>query len=117
MNIFQSLCIILLITDIRHCRELQDRNQLHYDDTSFTFIRNITQLIENKYPSTNVVLEIQSSSCHVAGTLLCTYLIKMLFAIYNVDPVLPNDKIYQIEPVTSNHVFFQIDIYRIKQNV
>ncbi|CAF1208637.1 unnamed protein product [Rotaria sordida] len=48
---------------------LEDQNQLRYDDPSFSFIRNATQVIENKYSSQTIVLEIQSSSCRLAGRL------------------------------------------------
>ncbi len=98
------LLIRIYFTDTRNYRQLQDHNQLQYDDTSFAFIRNVTQLIENKYSSTNVILEIQSSSCRVAGYLLCSHLIKMLFAIYNVEPLQPNDKTLNIESVSSINV-------------
>ncbi|CAF4709135.1 unnamed protein product [Rotaria sp. Silwood1] len=79
---------------------LQDQNQLKYDDTSFSFIRNATQVIENKYSSQTMVLEIQSSSCHLTGYLFCSHLIKMLFAIYNIEPVLLNDKKTAIETIS-----------------
>ncbi|CAF4711177.1 unnamed protein product, partial [Rotaria sp. Silwood2] len=48
---------------------LQEQKKLQYDDISVAFIRNATQLIENKYPSTNIILEIDSSSCRLAGYL------------------------------------------------
>ncbi|CAF3932869.1 unnamed protein product [Rotaria sp. Silwood1] len=79
---------------------LQDQNQLKYDDTSFSFIRNATQVIENKYSSQTMVLEIQSSSCHLTGYLFCSHLIKMLFEIYNIEPVLLNDKKTAIETIS-----------------
>ncbi|CAF2088574.1 unnamed protein product [Rotaria magnacalcarata] len=71
---------------------LQERNQLQYDNTNFTFIRNATQLIENKYSSINNTLEIEASSCRLAGYLFCSHLIKMLFALYDVAEVLPTEK-------------------------
>ncbi|CAF4680863.1 unnamed protein product, partial [Rotaria sp. Silwood2] len=71
---------------------LRDQNQLDYNDTSLTFIRNITYIIENKYPSTNMILEIKAPSCRLAGQLLCSHLLKMLFAFYNVNPVLSNQE-------------------------
>ncbi|CAF5044586.1 unnamed protein product, partial [Rotaria magnacalcarata] len=70
---------------------LKDQNQLLYDDTSLNFIRNTTQLIENKYPSANLVLEIQSSSTRLAGYLFCNYLRKMFIELYNTSPLLPNE--------------------------
>ena len=68
-------------------RILREQNQLRYDDTSISFIRNATQLIENKYSSTNIVLKIQSSSYRLAGHLLCSHLLKMLFTLYDVESV------------------------------
>ena len=89
-------------------RVLREQSQLRYDDTSISFIRNATQLIENKYPSTNIVLNIQSSSCRLAGHLLCSHLLKMLFTLYNVEPVLPSQKTLKNETTSSkmihNHI-------------
>jgi hypothetical protein len=84
---------------------MQDNNLLQYDVTSLTFICTATQSIENKYSFTNDILEIDSSSCHVAGNLLCTYLLKMLLEIYNVKPILPNDNMCNIESVSSKRRF------------
>ena len=92
--------IVLII-----CRLLRDQNQLQYDDTSLTFIRHVTSLIENKYSSTNGILEIQSSSCRLAGHLLCSHLLKMLFALYNVDPMLPNHNTIKIESISRKSVY------------
>lgn len=72
-------------------RTLKDQNQLLYDDTTLNFIRNTTQLIENKYPSTNLALEIQSSSTRLAGYLFCNHLRKMFIELYNISPLLPNE--------------------------
>ena len=84
--------IRLLINNISILnRILKDQNQLLYDDTSLNFIRNTTQLIENKYPSANLVLEIQSSSTRLAGYLFCNYLRKMFIELYNTSPLLPNE--------------------------
>jgi hypothetical protein len=65
------------------------------------FIRNATDLIENKYSSTNVVLEIQTSSCRLAGQLFCSHLLKMLFALYNVEPALPDQKLIKVDSISS----------------
>ena len=83
-------------------RQLQEENLLQHDDNTFSFIRNTTQLIEKKYPLTNHVLKIQSSSCRIAGHLVCDYLIKMLFAIYNVEPILPKDDMFITQSESSN---------------
>jgi len=80
---------------------MQDDKLLHYDDTGSLFIRHATQLIENKFPISNDVLEIQPSSCRIAGNLLCNYLLKILFAIYNVEPVLLNDNLFNNELTSS----------------
>ncbi|CAF4281668.1 unnamed protein product, partial [Adineta steineri] len=71
-------------------KSLRLQNQLDYNDTSIDFIRNVTNIIQNKYPATNIILEITSSSCRLAGQLLCSHLVKMLFAFYNVNPVVSN---------------------------
>jgi hypothetical protein len=86
-------------------RILQHQNQLKNDDISFSFIRNATQIIENKYSSAALVLEIQSSSCRLAGNLFCSHLIQMLFAIYNVEPVLPNNITHAIDSMSSENIF------------
>lgn len=57
-------------------------------DISSHFIQSATLLIEQLYPSINMVIEIETSSCRLAGQLMCTYLMKMLFAFYNVEPIL-----------------------------
>ncbi|CAF0723704.1 unnamed protein product [Adineta steineri] len=61
-------------------KSLRLQNQLDYNGTSIDFIRNVTNIIQNKYPTTNIILEITSSSCRLAGQLLCSHLVKMLFA-------------------------------------
>ena len=48
---------------------------------------HLTNLIEAKYPYSNVVLEIQPSSSRIAGWLVCSHLVKMLFSLYNIEPV------------------------------
>lgn len=85
-------------------RDLQNQNKLKYDDTSFIFIRNALQIIETKYPVTNTTLEISSSSCRVAGNLFCTYLLKMLFAIYNTEPLLKNNNLNNNESYSSKTI-------------
>ncbi|CAF4611363.1 unnamed protein product, partial [Rotaria sp. Silwood2] len=69
---------------------LQIQNQLDHNDTSLIFIRNATNLIEAKYPSSNVTFEIQPSSCNIAGHLMYSHLIKMLFALYNIEYIRHN---------------------------
>ncbi|CAF5210098.1 unnamed protein product, partial [Rotaria magnacalcarata] len=104
---------------------LQEQNKLQYDDTTFSFIRNVTQIIQHKYPSTNTVLQVQSSSCRLAGNLLCTHLLKMLLAIYNIEPILPNDKTLQIESIsihsTTNkirkHIFNMPQLFFLKRDL
>ncbi|CAF3129238.1 unnamed protein product [Rotaria sp. Silwood2] len=88
---FAAIAELLKIT-LEILKILRDQNQLDYNDTSLTFIRNITYIIENKYPSTNMILEIKAPSCRLAGQLLCSHLLKMLFAFYNVNPVLSNQE-------------------------
>ena len=39
-----------------------------------------------------MILEIKSPSCRLAGQILCSHLVKMLFALYNVNPVLSNQE-------------------------
>jgi len=56
-------------------------------DTSLHFIRSVILLIEELYPSTNVIIEIEARSCRLAGQLMCTYLMKMLFSLYNIEPM------------------------------
>ena len=83
-------------------RTLQEQNQFIYDDVSFNFIRNVTQIIECKYSSTNKILQIDSSSCRLAGTLLCTHLLKMLFALYDTESVFePEEKTMNIQTISS----------------
>ncbi|CAF3683536.1 unnamed protein product [Rotaria sp. Silwood1] len=86
-----AICEIIRIS-IEVLELLRSQNQLHYEDTSLTFIRNVTSFIENKYPSSNGILEIQSSSCDLAGRLVCSHLLKMLLALYDVEPIVPNVK-------------------------
>lgn len=82
-------------------RILKDQNQLIYDDTSLNFIHHTTQLIENKYPSTNLVLQIESSSTRLAGYLFCNYLRKMFIELYNISPLVPNELTNRNETVPS----------------
>ncbi|CAF2073356.1 unnamed protein product [Rotaria magnacalcarata] len=91
---------------------LRGQNQLEHNDTSLTFIRNITYIIENKYPSTNMILEIKSPSCRLTGQLLCSHLLKMLFAFYNVNPVQCNLET-NMNPTTS----IQSTINNIQQRI
>lgn len=56
-------------------------------DTSLHFIQSATLLIEELYPSTNSTIEIETTSCRLAGQLMCTYLMKMLFAFYDTEPM------------------------------
>ncbi|CAF1686737.1 unnamed protein product, partial [Adineta ricciae] len=73
-------------------KTLQDENQLISGDLNFNFIRNVTQIIETKYKSTNAIIQIDSSSCRLAGTLLCSHLLKTLFALYNTDPLITSEE-------------------------
>ncbi|CAF2102840.1 unnamed protein product [Rotaria magnacalcarata] len=91
---------------------LRGQNQLEHNDTSLIFIRNITYIIENKYPSANMILEIKSPSCRLAGQLLCSHLFKMLFAFYNVNPILCNLET-NMNPTTS----IQSTINNIQQRI
>ncbi|CAF4568674.1 unnamed protein product [Rotaria sp. Silwood2] len=84
-----GICEIMRIS-IEALEFLRSQNQLHYEDTSLTFIRNVSSFIENKYPSSNTVLEIQSSSCDLAGHLVCSHLLNMLLVLYNIEPIVPN---------------------------
>ncbi|CAF3275618.1 unnamed protein product [Rotaria sp. Silwood2] len=84
-----AICEIIRIS-IEVLELLRSQNQLKYKDTSLTFIRNVTRFIENKYPSSNGVLEMQSSSCNLAGRLVCSHLLKMLLALYDIEPIVPN---------------------------
>jgi hypothetical protein len=61
----------------------------------------VTHIIQNKYPSTNCILEIKSSSCRLAGQIFCSHLLKMLFAFYNVEPVLSDHQTNIIETIPS----------------
>ncbi|CAF3345808.1 unnamed protein product, partial [Rotaria socialis] len=108
---FAAIAELIKIT-IEILKILRDQNHLHHNDTSLTFIRNATYIIENKYPSTNTVLEITSPSCRLAGQLLCSHLLKMLFAFYNVNPVLSNEEI-NMNPTTS----IQSTINNIRQRI
>ncbi|CAF2961565.1 unnamed protein product [Rotaria sp. Silwood2] len=103
---------------------LQEQKKLEYDDISVAFIRNATQLIENKYPSTNIILEIDSSRCPLAGYLQCSHLLNMLFTIYNTEPIISNDIISKIEPIsihsTINKIreaIFQMPLFFIKRDL
>jgi hypothetical protein len=58
-----------------------------------------------------MVLEIQSSSCRLAGKILCTYLFKMMLALYNTDPVFTNQNKNKIESFSSKKVYKFIDIH------
>ena len=100
-----------------YCRILRDQNQLQYNDISLTFIRNVTHVIENKYPSTNVILEINSSSCRLAGELLCSHLIKMLFAFYNVNPVLPSEQTNINQTTSSIRIFVKLVKSTLKKKI
>ncbi|CAF4134544.1 unnamed protein product [Rotaria sordida] len=93
-------------------RILRAQNQLHFDDTSLIFIRNATTLIERKYSCSNIILEIQSSSCHIAGQLLCSHLIKMLFALYNTEPVRQN-----MNKIKLNSISIHSTITTIRQRI
>jgi len=84
-------------------RILQSQNQLQYDDTSLNFIRNVTQTIESKYPATNTTLQIDSSSCRLAGNLFCSHLVKMLFTFYNVEPIISDRKSIKSETVSGKN--------------
>lgn len=68
-------------------RRLKNADRLSTPNTSLHFIRSATLLIEELYPSTNAVIEIEARSCRLAGQLMCTYLMKMLFAFYNIEPM------------------------------
>ncbi|CAF1253382.1 unnamed protein product [Adineta ricciae] len=86
-----AICQILKISmDV--LKTLQDENQLISGDLSFNFIRNVTQIIETKYKSANAIIQIDSSSCRLAGTLLCSHLLKTLFALYNTDPLITSEE-------------------------
>lgn len=73
-------------------RILQEEKLLISGDLSFNFIRSVTQIIETKYKSANTVIEIDSSSCRLAGTLLCSHLLKTLFALYNTEPLIGSEE-------------------------
>lgn len=89
-------------------RQLQTHNQLHHDDTSLTFIRNATNVIESKFPTSSTVVEIQSSSCHVAGHLVCSNLLKMLFALYNTEQIGININKNKFDSVSSKKTLILI---------
>ncbi|CAF1086183.1 unnamed protein product, partial [Rotaria sordida] len=95
-----AVCQILKISmDI--LKILQDQKQLICADLSFNFIRNVTQIIETKYKSTNIVMEIDSSSCRLAGTLLCSHLLKTLFTLYNTEPIImPEERSTNIQSIS-----------------
>ncbi|CAF3978277.1 unnamed protein product, partial [Rotaria sordida] len=106
-----AIAEILRIT-IEILQILRAQNQLHFDDTSLIFIRNATTLIERKYSCSNIILEIQSSSCHIAGQLLCSRLIKMLFALYNTEPVRQN-----MNKIKLNSISIHSTITTIRQRI
>ncbi|CAF1510706.1 unnamed protein product, partial [Rotaria sp. Silwood1] len=89
-------------------KELQEQDQLQYDNTNFIFIRNAAQIIETKYSSINNTLEIEASSCRLAGILFCNVLRKMFFALYNVEPVLESEKTPIIESMSLHSTTKQI---------
>jgi hypothetical protein len=98
-------------------RNVRDQNELRYDDTSLVFVRNIKQLIENQYPATNLIVEIRSSSCHLAGQILCSHLLKMLFEFYNVDPAVPEQQLITTETIPSIDIFELYLTINILKNV
>lgn len=72
---------------------LNTRKQLQNNDVSQQFVRNATLLVENVYPNTGTQkFQIDKRSCQFAALLMCNNLTKMLFAIYNVDPVTDTQK-------------------------
>ncbi|CAF3230326.1 unnamed protein product [Rotaria sp. Silwood2] len=89
-------------------KELQEQNQIQYDNTNFMFIRNVAQILETKYSSINNTLEIEASSCRLAGVLFCNLLLKMLFALYDVEPVLASEKKTIIESMSLHSTTKQI---------
>ncbi|CAF4451165.1 unnamed protein product, partial [Rotaria sp. Silwood2] len=93
---------------------LRAQNQLHYDDTSLVFIRNATSLIERKYSSSNIVLEIHSSSCRIAGQLVCSHLVKMLFALYNIEP---NDLVHSTVPTIRQRIIQMPQLFFLKREL
>lgn len=51
-------------------------------------------------------MEIDSSSCRLAGTLLCTHLLKTLFTLYNTEPIIiPEEKSSTIKSISSKFIF------------
>lgn len=66
---------------------LREQGKLKNDDNDADFVQNATIMVETMYPNVNKKVDIEASSCHLAGHLMCTYLMKMLFTIYNVDPL------------------------------
>lgn len=74
-------------------RILSNRKQLRNDDIGQQFVRNSTLLIDSLYSSNGTKkLEIDRISCRFAALMMCNNLMKMLFTIYNVDPVTDSQK-------------------------
>lgn len=64
-----------------------------------------TLLIEELYSSANPIIEIEASSCRLAGQLMCTYLMKMLFLLYNVESSTEEQEQSMMDVQSSEYIF------------